>query len=83
MFWKTVQEETVYNRGHITASFHNTGGNPPIIIPEELKGLTISFIVFFLLISAIGGAFNSVTSISWMAALVPLKIRGRFSASGR
>ena len=50
----------------------------PLIIPEELKGLTISFIVFFLLISAIGGAFNGVTSISWMAALVPLKIRGRF-----
>lgn len=50
----------------------------PLIIPEELKGLTISLIVFFLLVSAVGGAFNGVTFISWMAALVPLKIRGRF-----
>ncbi len=50
----------------------------PLIIPEELKGLTIGLIVFFLLISAVGSAFNGVTFISWMAALVPLKIRGRF-----
>jgi MFS family permease len=50
----------------------------PLVIPEELKGLTISLIVFFLLVSAVGGAFNGVTFISWMAALVPLKIRGRF-----
>jgi MFS family permease len=50
----------------------------PLIIPNELKGLTIGLIVFFLLVSAVGGAFNGVTFISWMAALVPLKVRGRF-----
>jgi len=50
----------------------------PLIIPEELKGLTISLIVFFLLVSAVGSAFNGVTFMSWMAALIPLKIRGRF-----
>lgn len=50
----------------------------PLIIPEELKWLTVSLIVFFLLVSAVGGAFNGVTFMSWMAALVPLKIRGRF-----
>ena len=50
----------------------------PLIIPNELKGLTIGLIVFFLLVSAVGGAFNGVTFISWMAALVTLKVRGRF-----
>lgn len=50
----------------------------PLVIPNELKGLTIGLIVFFLMVSAVGGAFNGVTFISWMAALVPLKIRGRF-----
>jgi MFS family permease len=50
----------------------------PLIVPDQLKGAMIGLIVFFLLCSAIGGSFNTVTYMSWMAALVPLRIRGRF-----
>jgi len=50
----------------------------PLIVPEEWKGPAIASIMFFLILASFGGAFNGVTFYSWMADLIPLKIRGRF-----
>ncbi|MGB9857555.1 MAG: MFS transporter [Dictyoglomaceae bacterium] len=48
----------------------------PLIISN--KTLLFYIIVFFLVISSIGGAFLNVSFMSWMGDLVPLEIRGRF-----
>jgi len=50
----------------------------PLFLPEDLNGLMIVAITGFLGISAFGAAFNGVSFFSWMAALIPLDIRGRF-----
>ncbi|HZK34487.1 MAG TPA: MFS transporter [Bacillota bacterium] len=48
------------------------------ILPSELKPLSIGLIMFMLTLSALGGSFNGVTFFSWMSAIVPINIRGRF-----
>lgn len=48
----------------------------PLIISD--RSLLFYIIVFFLIISSIGGAFLNVSFMSWMGDLVPLEIRGRF-----
>jgi len=48
----------------------------PLLIPN--KSLLFYVIVFFLIVSSIGGAFLNVSFMSWMGDLVPIEIRGRF-----
>jgi MFS family permease len=48
----------------------------PIFISN--RNLLFNIIVFFLIISSIGGAFLNVSFMSWMGDLVPIEIRGRF-----
>ncbi|MEN2983546.1 MAG: MFS transporter [Dictyoglomaceae bacterium] len=48
----------------------------PLIISNRV--ILFYFIVFFLILSALGGAFLNVSFMSWMGDLVPLEIRGRF-----
>lgn len=48
----------------------------PLIVSE--RTFLFYIIVFLLIVSSLGGAFLNVSFMSWMGALVPLEIRGRF-----
>lgn len=47
-------------------------------LPDDLKPLSIGLIMLMLSLSAVGGSLNGVSFFSWMSAIVPLNIRGRF-----
>ena len=51
-------------------------------LPDDLKPLSIGLIMLMLSLSAVGGSLNGVSFFSWMSAIVPLNIRGRFSVKG-
>jgi MFS family permease len=50
----------------------------PLFVPEGMENIMFAAIFVFLGVSALGAAFNGVSFFSWMAALIPIDIRGRF-----
>ena len=49
----------------------------PYIVPPEWKALLIGLVMLLLTSSAIGSSLNGVTFFSWMADIIPLRIRGK------
>jgi len=50
----------------------------PLFVPKGMEHVMFAAMFFFLGISAFGAAFNGVSFFSWMAAFIPIDIRGRF-----
>lgn len=50
----------------------------PLFVPKDMENVMFAAMFLFLGISAVGAAFNGVSFFSWMAAFVPIEIRGRF-----
>lgn len=50
----------------------------PYLLPNAHPALLIGLIMVLLAVSSVGGAFMNVAFFSWMAAIVPIGIRGRF-----
>lgn len=50
----------------------------PILVPEQFTGARVWLIIIFIAIGSSGAAITSITFSSWMGALVPSEIRGRY-----
>jgi len=50
----------------------------PLFVPKDMENLMFAAMFLFLGVSALGAAFNGVSFFSWMAAFIPIDIRGRF-----
>lgn len=50
----------------------------PYLLPNVHPALLLGVIMLLLVTSSVGGAFMNVAFFSWMAAIVPMGIRGRF-----
>jgi len=50
----------------------------PLFVPKGMENVMFAAMFFFLGFSALGAAFNGVAFFSWMAAFIPIDIRGRF-----
>ncbi len=57
-------------------------GLVPLIIPEALPSLRLWSVIFLVGISSISSSFINVSFTSWLADLLPIRIRGRW-LSGR